>query len=151
MKKFGIFGCNPTDTSILWIKNWRKKTEKGKLMLHTMVIYFTSLTQDSISCLQLIYFLDSWMIYPSHIPRCSNTGAKIHSMHFEYEIKYNSKVEAKLVAFCDNEWAVCMNDMKNTSGVFYFFIRFRCIFIVFKESNKLCLNLSQKLNIFQLA
>jgi len=33
------------------------------------------------------------------------------------EIKYDSMVKTKLIGFCDNDWADCMDDMKENKNV----------------------------------
>lgn len=57
---------------------------------------------------------------PSHIHLGSGKKVLRYSQGtLNYRIKYDNKVQAKLISFFDNDWEGCVDDMKRTS---------RCVF-----------------------
>jgi transposase InsO family protein len=120
LKKFGMFGCNPTDTPLV-VNEKLKKEDGGKKVdasnyrsLVGNLFYLTSTRPDIMFAASL---LSRFMNDPSHI----HLGAAKRVLRYiqgtlGYGIKYDSKVETKLIGFCDSDWAGCMDDMKSTSG-----------------------------------
>jgi hypothetical protein len=120
LKKFGMFGCNPTDTPLV-VNEKLKKEDGGKKVdasnyrsLVGNLFYLTSTRPDIMFPASL---LSRFMNDPSHI----HLGAAKRVLRYiqgtlGYGIKYDSKVETKLIGFCDSDWAGCMDDMKSTSG-----------------------------------
>ena len=52
---------------------------------------------------------------PSHLVVAKRVLKYIQGT-LNYGIKYDKKVEANVIGFCDSDWAGCMDEMKSTSA-----------------------------------
>lgn len=115
-----MLGCNLIDLSLAMNKKLKKRRWGNKVGVSNYrslignLLYLTSTRPNTMFAASL---LSRFMNDPSHI----HLGVAKRVLSYiqdtlDYGIKYESKVEVKLIDFCDNDWADCMDDMKRTPG-----------------------------------